>query len=313
MARIAVTGGTGFVGANLVRRLLGDGHEVHLLVRPGHHRWRLDDVAGDLRWRAIDLAHRDELATLVRVLEPEQVFHLAAHGAYSWQTDHGEIFATNVVATDHLLAACRAAGVPTLVHAGSSSEYGAVDHAPSEGEAVRPNSYYALTKAWATLAVQHAGYTAVRLYSVYGPWEDPRRLVPTLVEHGLEGRLPPLADPSTARDFVHVDDVVEALVRAAAAPPPPGGEPGPIYNIGTGTQTTLREAVEEARRLLGVEAEPRWATLAPRGWDTDVWVADPSLARERLGWRATLAFDEGLAAVAAWQREQMARSEGGPR
>lgn len=306
MARVAVTGGTGFVGANLVHRLLDDGQEVHVLVRPDHHRWRLEDVADAVRWREVDLGARDELADLVHVMAPDQVFHLAAHGAYSWQTDERAIFATNVVATDHLVAACRRAEVPALVHTGSSSEYGAVDHTPGEDEAPHPNSYYALTKSWASLAVQHAGYTSLRLYSVYGPWEDPRRLVATLVEHGLEGRLPPLADPATARDFVHVDDVVDALVAAAAQPAVAGGR---IYNVGTGVQTTLRDAVAVARATFGIEAEPAWSTLTPRSWDTDVWVADPRRIGAELGWRATTTFADGFARTVAWQRELAARSE----
>lgn len=308
MARVAVTGGTGFVGANLVRRLLADGHEVHLLVRPAQHRWRLEDVAGDVYWREVDLGARTELSDLLHVMAPEQVFHLAAHGAYSWQTDEATIFAANVVATDSLLAACRRAGVGALVHTGSSSEYGAVDHAPSEDEALNPNSYYALTKAWSTLAVLHAGYTSLRLYSVYGPWEDPRRLVATLVEHGLEGRLPPLADPATARDFVHVDDVVDALVTAAGAPPPSGAV-GRVFNVGTGVQTTLRDAVDVARRTLGIDTEPAWSTLTPRPWDTDVWVADPRRIAAELGWRATTSFAEGFARTVEWQRAQAATSE----
>lgn len=306
MARVAVTGGTGFVGANLVRRLLADGHEVHLLVRAGHHRWRLDDVAGDLHWREVDLGARAELADLLHVMAPDEVFHLAAHGAYSWQTDEAAIFAANVVATDNLVAACRRAGVASLVHTGSSSEYGAVDHAPTEDEAPNPNSYYALTKAWATLAVQHAGYTSLRLYSVYGPWEDPRRLVATLVEHGLEGRLPPLADPATARDFVYVDDVVDALLAAAAQPSVAGGR---AYNVGTGVQTTLRDAVALACATCAIAVEPAWSTLAARAWDTDVWVADPRRIAAELGWRATTTFADGFARTVEWQRAQAAAGE----
>src|SRR5204862_550413 len=76
----------------------------------------------------------------------------------------------------------------------------------------------------------------LRLYSVYGPWEDPGRLMPTMVVQGLAGRLPPLVDPRVARDYVYVDDVSEAFVRAAAKPHP---EPGPVFNVGSGEQTTI--------------------------------------------------------------------------
>lgn len=339
MTRVAVTGGTGFVGANLVRRLLAEGDEVHLLVRPGHHTWRLDDVLDDLHRREVDLGARDELAALVHVMAPDQVFHLAAHGAYPWQTDEPAIRATNVIGTDNLVHACVSAGVRAFVNTGSSSEYGARDHAPTEDEAAQPDSYYGLTKAWGTLACRLAGFTTLRLYSVYGPWEDPRRFVPQLVEHALEGRLPPLAHPGTARDFVHVDDVVDALLLAADAAAATAADadvdaaeastahagaaatssgtsatgrppPGPVYNVGTGVQTTLREAVAVARQVLGVDVEPAWDTLASRPWDTDVWVADRRRIERDLGWRPRTGFAEGFARTVEWHRAQQQAGQG---
>jgi len=297
-----VTGGTGFVGANLVRRLLDDGDDVHLLVRPSHQTWRLDDVLADVRRHHDDMGDRDRLRALVGSIAPDRVFHLAVHGAYSWQADHDAMFATNVVGTDNLVQACAAAGVPAVVHTGSSSEYGPCNHAPDEHEAGAPDSYYGLTKAWATMACRFAGFTTLRLYSVYGPWEEPRRFIPQLVAHGLDGRLPPLAQPDTARDFVHVDDVVDALLLAAAAPAREQGTPGPVYNVGTGVQTTLREAVAVARQLLAIDAAPAWDTMAPRSWDTDVWVADARRITRDLGWRPRTTFADGLARTAAWHR-----------
>jgi dolichol-phosphate mannosyltransferase len=302
MPRVAVTGGTGFVGANLVRRLVADGHEVHVLTRGEHGAWRLKGVREAVSVHHVDLQDRDRLVELVGELAFESVFHLAAHGAYPWQTDAMAIRGTNVVGTDNLLHACAAAGVPTLVHTGSSSEYGARDHAPAEDEPVEPNSYYGLTKAWATMACRFAGFTTLRLYSVYGPWEDPRRFVPQLITHGLAGGLPPLAHPATARDFVYVDDVVDALVLAARVPAPGPTEPGPVYNVGTGVQTTLREAVVAAGEELAIDAEPAWDSMAPRPWDTEVWVADARRIERDLGWRPRTTFAEGLARTVDWHR-----------
>ena len=85
--RVLLTGGTGFVGANLSRRLLEDGHEVHLTVRPTSPRWRIEATLSDLRLHEVDLADREALARLVKGIRPDWVFHLAAHGAYPFQTD----------------------------------------------------------------------------------------------------------------------------------------------------------------------------------------------------------------------------------
>ncbi len=301
--RALLTGGTGFIGANLARRLLDDGHDVHLLLRPGHASWRIEEIRARVTVHEADLAEPSGLDATVARIRPDWVFHLAAHGAYSWQTDLERILRTNFLGTVHLVQACVKAGFEGFVHAGSSSEYGLKDHAPAETELLEPNSPYAVAKAAAThfcrLAARERGLSIVtlRLYSVYGPFEEPARLVPTLIVHGLRGDLPPLVAPSVARDFVHVDDAVEAFVRAASRP---HQQPGAVYNVGTGLQTTLREVAEHARAVLPICAAPGWGTMEKRSWDTSVWVSDPRLIREKLGWKPALSFPEGLRATVEW-------------
>jgi dolichol-phosphate mannosyltransferase len=141
----------------------------------------------------------------------------------------------------------------------------------------------------------------LRLYSVYGPWEEPNRLVPKLIANGLDGKLPPLVAPDTARDFVYVDDVHDAFVTAAERTDVARGS---IFNVGSGRQTTLREIVATARDLLAVEREPEWGSHAARSWDTSVWVSDPSLAERELAWRAQRSLRDGLAETIAWLRDE---------
>lgn len=302
--RALVTGGTGFVGSNLVRRLLDEGHEVGLLVRKSHDPWRLADVAGQARWIEADLENGTALATEVAAFKPQWIFHLAAHGAYSWQRDPVEILKTNVLGTANLLNACLATGFEAFVNTGSSSEYGLKDHPPREDEAIEPNSQYAVAKAAATMYCAQAARAAgapvstLRLYSVYGPWEEPQRFIPQLVARGLEGRLPPLASPDTARDYVYIADVCDAYLKVARGMP----DPGAVYNVGTGVQTTLRQAVELARRVFGITVEPLWKSMPDRGWDTATWVSDSSKLKERLGWRPAIELEQGLRLTGDWLR-----------
>jgi nucleoside-diphosphate-sugar epimerase len=102
--------------------------------------------------------------------------------------------------------------------------------------------------------------------------------------------------PWVARDFVYVDDVLDALLDFEAV----ARLRGEVFNLGTGVETTLAEVVELVRELTGSRSEVRWGALAPRQWDTDRWVADPSLAAERLGWRPRHGLREGLSKTAAW-------------
>jgi UDP-glucose 4-epimerase len=305
MKRVLVTGGTGFVGANLVRKLLETGHEVHLLLRPRTTDWRISGIRNDLRVHEASIEDREGVGRVVGDVRPEWIFHLAAYGAYSSQTDVRQMIATNITGTVNLTDACGSAGFDALVNAGSSSEYGFCDHAPRENEPIAPNSSYAATKATGTWLCSEAARTrglnirTLRLYSAYGPYEEPTRFIPTLISRGLQGKLPPLVNSETARDFIFVGDVVAACLAAASAPK---RDDGAIYNVGTGVQKTVQQVVEVARELLGISEEPRWGTFPARDWDTKVWVADASKARRELGWSPVVDLREGLMQTIGWLR-----------
>lgn len=306
MTRSIITGGTGFVGANLARRLLVEGHEVHLLARPSHAEWRIEEIKREVALHTVDLRDKESLESTVKAIRPERVFHLAAYGAYPSQADVHKMVATNITGTINLVEACLKAGFEAFVNTGTSSEYGFKAFAPKEDELLEPNSDYAVTKAGATLFCSHlarkhkANLCTLRLYSVYGPYEEPSRLIPALIMRGLDGELPPLADPDSAHDFVYVDDVCDAYIMAAARPVE---EHGAIYNVGTGRQTTLREAVDTARRLMAITVEPEWNSMPERPWDTKSWKADNSRIKGALGWRPRHSFEEGFRKTLDWFRE----------
>lgn len=299
--RVLVTGGTGFVGANLVRRLLAEGCEVHLLVRPGHASWRLDGILDRVELHVADLGDGAGVSAALARIEPEWTFHLAAHGAYSWEQDLALMTRVNFDGTVNVVQAAIASGCTAIVTAGSSSEYGYTDAAPREDQALVPNSNYAITKAAATHAAQllsrQSGVpvTTLRLYSVYGPYEDPARLIPSVVRAGLAGGLPRMADPASARDFIHADDVCEAFITAASQIQ----QPARVLNVASGRQVNLREVAELARAQFSITELPDWGSMPNRPWDTDCWVGDAS-ALKALGWRPQLAFEDGFARTAAW-------------
>ena len=298
-----MSGAAGFVGANLIRRLVEDGHVVHAIVRPGSDRWRLDGLSSDVSVHETNLTDHGQISSVVETVRPEWVFHLAAYGAYPRQKDLFRMIQTNVAGLANLLDAALREGFDAFVNSGSSSEYGLKDHAPLESESLEPNSDYAVTKAAATLlctslAQRHgAPIRTLRLYSVYGPYEDPHRLMPTLIVRGRRGELPPLVDPDTARDFVEVSDATDAYVRAACTH---AQEPGAIYNVGSGLQTSIRDVVAIAQRVLGFQAAPVWASMPAREWDTKVWVANADKIRQTLGWQPSHTVESGFSAMARW-------------
>lgn len=303
MKRVVVTGGTGFVGANVVRAMLARGNETHLFVRPQYRDWRIRSIANDLQLHVVDLCDQSRVTELLRAIQPDWVFHLAAYGGYESQMDAMTAMRTNLEATVSLLLSTVQIGFESFVHTGSSSEYGRKDHPPAESEGIQPNSYYAVMKAAATLFCQHVGsalnanVSTLRLYSVYGPFEEPTRLIPTLISRGFRGELPPLTAPETVRDFVYVDDVVAALARSAELPQLQAGK---VFNIGTGKQTSLREVVALTRRVFQIEREEQWGSMSDRSWDTAVWIANPTRAAEELGWTAGTPFEVGFQRTVDW-------------
>jgi len=301
--RTLITGATGFVGANLAMRMLCDGHDVHGLLRKEASLWRLERVKADLQIHWVNFQDQESLKQIIAEIRPHWVLHLAAYGAYSSQTDLNQMIQTNIVGVANLLQACEQTGVDAFINTGSSSEYGFKAHAAAEDEWLEPNSYYAITKATAThlskFMAERVSFPVrtLRLYSVYGPYEEPNRLIPMLLKHGLQGSYPPLVSPDTARDFVYVDDVIDAYCKALITPNIPRGG---IYNIGSGIQTKLGELVQVVNELFTISADPVWESMPARLWDTNVWVADITRARQELDWIPQYSLKDGLRKMTDW-------------
>ncbi|MGX7705839.1 NAD-dependent epimerase/dehydratase family protein [Methylobacterium sp. Gmos1] len=303
---IAVLGAGGFVGCNLFRHILARRRDVVAVARtlPAP---RLRDVDPQ-HLVAVDFTDKAATASFVEAVRPATVFDCIAYGAYSFETDADLIYATNFTALVSRVERLAASGVlAAYVHAGSSSEYGLNSAAPAEDAALVPNSAYAVSKAAAAQFLAYAGKTRrwpvvnLRLYSVYGPFEDANRLIPAVVSRGLAGGYPDLVDPTIARDFVYVEDVCEAFVRAAAKMSL--DLYGESLNIGTGTQTTIGDLALTAKDVFGLAEAPRFGAMAPRAWDLARWQANPDKAAHLLGWRAATPLRDGLFRTAAWMRE----------
>jgi nucleoside-diphosphate-sugar epimerase len=302
--KILVTGATGFVGACLARRLVQLGHEVHAVVRETSNLWRIADLAGDLQTHCCDLRNQDTVAALVGQVRPEAVCHLATYGGFSSQKESGTIFQTNFIGTMNLVHACEKTELSCFINTGSSSEYGLKDRPMKEDDLLEPLGDYGVTKAATTLFCRSEAIAkklpmvTLRLFSPYGPWDDPKRLVPYVVSSLLQGRVPALSSPAFVRDYIYIEDVVDAYLAALQAVVNPGG----IYNVGSGVQTSLGELVSCISELLP-QPEPVWGKTDPQRVEPVCWVADKSRIASALGWGSSIALRHGLAKTVAWMRE----------
>lgn len=305
IGKVVITGASGFIGNCVARQLLANGHEVHLLLRPGANLWRLNGILDQCHVHDADIVDGETVRRVVSQIQPEAILHLAAYGAYEWQSEASTILQTNVLGTCHLLEAATAAGATLFVNTGSSSEYGYRSEPMRESDRLQPNSVYAVAKAaqshLCSLHAQNAGMSVVtfRLFSVYGPWEEPSRLVPTLIRRARAGLRLTMVAPETARDFIYVDDVVNALLQFSTL----RGMSGQIFNLGTGVQSTLRDVVSVIQEVVGSKSEVCWGAMKARKWDTTQWRADPAKARDVLGFTPQVSLREGIAKMAAWMTQ----------
>lgn len=309
---IAVIGGGGFIGSNLFRRILAVRDDVYAVTDQPYVPWRLLGLenAGILRG---DVTRPWELRELFARHKFETIFYLAAYGGYARQSFAGQTYQTNLIGLLNTLEEALPHGFSVLVHAGSSSEYGSNCAGPTEDSQLVPNSHYAVSKVAASNLLRHLASTQalpvvnLRLYSVYGPWEEPDRLIPRLIQAGLAGHFPPFVAPEISRDFVYIDDVVEAFILAATRGVVRA--PGASINIATGRPTNIREVAAHAKRLFDLRGEPVWSSMPNRSWDLEQWYGNPGRAREILGWEARTSFPEGLQATVDWTRRQSAVPE----
>ena len=300
---ILVLGASGFVGANLFRLLLRHRADV-FGTRSQPYSWRLEGLP-EANVITADLLVEHNQRQLLDAVKPRTVFDCVAYGAYSFETDSELIYRTNVSLRAKLLELMRERGVFRYIHAGSSSEYGDNAAGPGEDVAPTPNSHYAVSKAAVAGLLHYYGKKLafpcanLRLYSIYGPYEDSSRLIPTVVARGVAGELPPLVRRDISRDFVYVDDCCEAFLDAALRLSP--AQYGESFNVGSGIKTTIGDVAALATELFGLSAQPE-VPMENRDWDVSDWYANPAKTHRVLGWKPRTGLREGLAHTIAWYR-----------
>lgn len=302
--RVLITGGSGFLGACLTRSLLGSGVAVHLLLRPGTSRWRLAGLEGSYVGHDGDLTDAVSVRAAVRASRPDVVFHLGAAGVPRGPITPETILHTNHHGTANLLDALEGHPYRVLVHAGSAAEYGPSREAIVEDAPERPETDYARAKAAAAALCRAAGQrgqpvVVVRIFSAYGSWEADNRLVPHVMGCCVRGERPQLTAGWQRRDFIHSEDVV-ALLRRAAETPQVAGQ---VLHAGTGRNHSVREFVSHILAVCGrLELEPLYGAESLRPGEPECYVASIERTVALTGWRPRLDVQEGLERSWHWFR-----------
>jgi UDP-glucose 4-epimerase len=317
--RTLVTGAAGFIGSTLVDRLLAEGHQVvgidnlstgiaanleAALSGKGMSTGRFTLVRVDIQ--------APELTDIVASTNPDVIFHLAAQVDLRASVSDPQFDArSNVLGTVNICEASRRAGVKRIVYAASGgSRYGTPTRLPvDEGTPVGPLSPYAVAKLAGELYLgAYAGMydmapICLALANVYGPRQNPHGEAGVIAVFGsamIRGRpVTVYGDGTAARDYVYVDDVVDAFVRAGGAPLAVSG----TYNIGTGRQTTVTEVHRLISAVLDGSLPPLYA--AARTGELQAIALDATKAEKDLGWKPAVEVVEGIQRTIQWLRSTL--------
>ena len=311
MSHYVVTGGAGFIGSAIVRRLLQEGASRIVVIDnllTGHER-NLEEVRGSVDFQRADIRNYEEIAPLIR--GAAVVFHEAAIPSVPRSiVEPIPSHEVNINGTFNVLRAAHEGKAGRVVYAASSSAYGDTEVLPKvESMLPRPKSPYALQKLVGEYycnvfaSVYGLETVALRYFNVYGPRQDPSSpysgVLSLFMRAVLERKAPTIfGDGEQSRDFTYVEDVAELNLKAARAP----NAAGRMYNAGNGCRITLNQAWALLQRLEGAEIEPVYGL--PRAGDVRDSQADIATARAELGHAPRFSFEEGMKRTLEWYRSQ---------
>ena len=298
----------------MARRLLKEGHEVHISIREnGVGIWRIKDIIPQLTIHILDITNYGAVCRTMKSVSPESIIHMATYGAYPRsQTDFDTIFQTNMIGTINLVRACDNIKYETFINTSSSSEYGLVHKQMSETDVPAPVNYYGATKAAAAMYCQtHTRITSkpiinTRLFSVYGPYEEPGRLVPFTVSKCLLNKPLDLSSGTQFRDFIYTEDIENAYLELMKRP----DLKGEAINLGGGHRYTVRDMVEAIMKETKTSALPNWGARESGEKAEFDWVSDTRKADRLLRWRPKHSLEMGVKKTVDWMRKNLIYYEG---
>lgn len=306
METYLITGGAGFIGVNLVRRLIKRQGKIHIFAIEHESLWRLHHVEERITVHRVDLRNHNTVQQLIEQIRPTIIFHLASYGGMPDQLEQKMIVDVNFLGTINLLNACKMVGFDCFINTGSSSEFGMKNHPMSEEDVLEPVSDYAVAKAAATqfclkeaLKNNLPIYT-LRPFSVYGPYEAKSRLIPTVLLGAIQSQPIHLSSPNYVRDFIYIDDVID-LYLAIANQKPQGAY---IFNAGSGIESTIGDVVATVEKIVGKPCEVVWGKHQPRPWEPTCWQASVTRAHQVLSWQPRYSLGRGLKVSYMWIMEQ---------
>ena len=308
LTKIFVTGATGFIGANIVRRLVSTGFEsIFVSVRKSSNLWRIKNLLGKIKPVDFDFADGKEVLKKIKKVNPEIIIHTATCGGFAFQDNYRDIIAANITNTVNLLESVKTLNLRLFVNTGSSSEYGIKSEPMSEDKSCFPMSFYGISKLCMTLFCRLQGLMSslpvctLRLFSPYGYCDDKNRLIPQVITSALLGRDIVISNPDNKRDYIFIDDVVNAYLKVISKKKFKGN----IINIGSGKEYSVKNITEIILKLTGSKSKLKFKKSESKITESPAWMADITKAKEILEWEPAIDITPGLKKTIDWFKKNI--------
>ena len=300
--RILVTGATGFIGARIAERLCARGHRLALLIRNPKATDRAAAIYEQCEIIVGDLQNKASYADALRAFGPDALLHAAWNGvAGADRNDPRQI--ANIAATATLLENAIAGGIDSFVGLGSQAEYGPLNRKLDEQAPTEPTTLYGHSKlvtcsvAEAMCRMKQVRHAWLRVFSVYGPRDNPAWLIPSLIAKLRAGKVPELTRCDQIWDFLYIDDAADAVVAVLE------DSAAGIFNLGSGAGRPLRETITLLRDIVRPGAELGFGRMPYRPDQVMHLEADIARLHDETGWRPQMELGAGLEATARWFAE----------
>lgn len=305
--KVFITGGFGFIGSALVKRLKSEKAEIFLLKRVESGIERLKGDLTRLNFIQGSLLDYINLKNQLKKIQPDYIFHLSSFGGHYSQQKAEEILHINIWGTFNLLEAVKEFPFEAFINIGSSSEYGFKKKPMKEKDLLEPESFYAISKASATLLCRFYSRTykknivTIRPFTVYGPEDNSDKFIPTVIRCCLLGQPLKLTANLSCHDFIYIDDLIEGILKAGQKK----NTSGEIFNLGGGRQYSNEQIISFIERAIGKKIKVEKGAYQNHKWDTPFWQADISKSKKILGWKPKIGIEEGIKKTTDFYQNQI--------
>jgi len=304
--KILITGGAGFIGANLVRKLVSlRDFKVFIIEKKNTDLWRLGGITDKVNIKYADLENQNGLSKTIDDINPSIVFHLASYGVYpSFQADFKKMARVNIEGTLNLINSLKNHSISSFIYTGTCFEYKEKKTKIDENDIIEPLNFYAITKFTAGLFLkkfaeeENMPIINLKLFTPYGYYEDGKRLIPHIILNALQNKKIKLVAPDNARDFIFIEDLINLFLKIAKSNYDFRGE---IFNIGSGKQYRVRDIVCVAEKLLGKKIDVEYGLTA--GYykkDRKFTLANNAKAKTIFNWQIENSVESGISKTIDW-------------